>query len=192
MKKIFFLFFIECVIIHVNAQIIVKPYKFTPSKQVSVEDTLTNVDSIAYYSLLHSKFSDQFDGTQSFNTPYFLKDNYTTYNYTIGLLKCIINGKSFYTLRLTIIGQTCVLYKKGTFVLFSDGTKFTNFTEEIDNEVDDAGYRYTVSIPLTINNIDLFSTKLITGFKLYIFPAFISNEISEKMKSYFKVIKIVK
>lgn len=96
----------------------------------------------------------------------------------ISMIK-VIKGKSVvYYLSLKSYGKTKVVDKKGAIVLFSDGTKFSKQTAEVDYEQGTGGerYIYTAFIELSSSEVAKFAEKHVTDIRLYIFD----NEIGER------------
>ena len=90
------------------------------------------------------------------------------------------NGISIYSLTLSTYGYTLTIGKRGVIVLFEDGTKWSR-NETIDVDVDENGWEYSAYIPLTKKDLELFSTKKIKKFRLYIYD----HEMEEYNSKYF-------
>jgi hypothetical protein len=78
--------------------------------------------------------------------------------------------KPIYYLNLETRGSTLNYNKKGVIVLFKDGTKWAKPEEEIDVKVVNGdGWGYRAFITLTEQDLQMFSTKEVDKFRLYIY-----------------------
>jgi len=113
---------------------------------------------------------------------------YTTFEKVIHKTSSTID--TAYYLTLCTFGRTCVVGKKGVIVIFTDGTKWEKQEQEIDEAVhstlqgDWRDFRYTAFIRLEKNDLNLFSTKIISKFRLYIFDSEQSNFIMNVEDTY--------
>jgi hypothetical protein len=69
---------------------------------------------------------------------------------------------------LEVIGSTLNVGEKGVIILLNDG-KINKPLEKIDVDYKDEGYRYSVLIPLTKQDIEKLKKSRITDFQLYIY-----------------------
>lgn len=107
----------------------------------------------------------------------------------MNLHKYIKNGKSTYFLDLSTEGST---YAKGqsVTVLFTDGTKWSR-TTDITARLSD-NWVYSTFIPLTSADIQLFKTKSIKKYRLYIFDEDPHPYDSEEFRNYVDLISVSK
>jgi hypothetical protein len=104
------------------------------------------------------------------------------------LIEKIIRKDTVYYLRLVTTGSTCVVDGKGLIVLFTDGTKWEKSDSEIDCEVGNGGdFDYSAFIQLSSKDLNLFSTKIVSKFKLYIFEASNFIMFDEKYNIIYKI-----
>jgi hypothetical protein len=97
-----------------------------------------------------------------------------------------------YYLRLETTGLTCVVDGDEAIVLFTDGTKW-NKSEKIECEVGDGDYyNYSAFIRLSPDDLNLFTTKTISKFKLYIFESKEISPLPEEFITYVNKIKRMK
>ena len=92
-----------------------------------------------------------------------------------------------YYLRVEQGGSTLNVDGTGLFLLFSDGTKWTKPNEKIDVGVGDNGnYIYSAFVSLTLEDLKIFSSKIITDNRLYIYDGTISTEAAKEFQEYVK------
>lgn len=106
----------------------------------------------------------------------------------VTIIKTINKGVAVYYLSLTTYGLTATVDGTGVIILFTDGTKWNNPTE-IDVDATTDGFRYSAFIPLTATDLDLFSSKIISKFRLYIYDKEIKSIEAEKFTLYTKCIQ---
>lgn len=90
----------------------------------------------------------------------------------ISITKSIEKGSSkpTYYLSLRTRGSTLNYGGKGVIILFKDGTKWIKSEQKIDVDiVSGSGWGYSAFITLNEQDLNLFSTKEISKFKLYIY-----------------------
>ncbi len=95
----------------------------------------------------------------------------TTLNEDARLIK-VINGERVTTyLSMKASGSIVTLYKRGVWVIFDDGTKWSNLGAEVDCDVNRKGngYDYSIFVSLSEEDIKIFNSKRINKTKLYIF-----------------------
>lgn len=126
---------------------------------------------------------DKFNGSERINTP-------DKYEYSI--LKVIINDTIINTyLKLCAYGSNLVANGKGLEVLFTDSTTYKNPDIKITfkNEPDLKGWTYQCFFTLSISEIELFSTKTISDYRLYVFERHLSSSDAYELKEYLKCLK---
>ncbi|MGQ2985028.1 hypothetical protein [Flavobacterium sp.] len=111
---------------------------------------------------------------------------YTPTEEGISFMKVKKGGKSSTYLSVSVPGSTLNVNKKGLYILFSDGTKFSKPEAKIDVDANSSGYRYSAFIWLTQAEILMFTKKTITDIKLYIYTDPIETESSKMVKEYLK------
>lgn len=96
---------------------------------------------------------------------------YTYYKNSVGLYKIVENDKVTNYLTLKCIGYSCVVDGTGAYVIFEDGTKWQNISVDIDCDasIEGSGYGYSALCRLSEKDLQLFATKKVKKFKLYIF-----------------------
>jgi len=113
----------------------------------------------------------------------------TPYSVPVGLHKYIKNGKNTYYLDLSTEGST-LTRGSGVTVLFNDGTKWTK-PQKIDVDYS-SGWKYSSWITLTPADLQLFKTKSIKKFRLYIYDEEIDQYDAEEFKKYVSIITTMK
>jgi hypothetical protein len=99
--------------------------------------------------------------------------------------------KTYYYLSLRTYGNTLNVNEKVISVIFEDGTKWSK-QSKIDADYDDGSYIYSAFIGLSQNDLEIFSTKKIKKFRLYIYDKEININDAEKFCEYVKLIKSAK
>jgi len=136
-----------------------------------------------YVSQFIKKETDDFTGEVTITSP-ILND--------VSLLKVIKKGSStpIYYLDLETGGSTLNYNVKGVIVLFKDGSKWSKPEQKIDVRVSD-GWRYSAFITLTQQDLQLFSSKEIDKFRLYIYDNHAPDE-TDKFVYYVQAITKMK
>ncbi len=96
------------------------------------------------------------------------KNIYSSIDDKVILHKNISQKGAFYYLALETYGYTVSVSGKGATILFSDGTKWTKDVK-IDADAGSDNFRYSAFIPVTSTDISLFSKKIISKFRLYVY-----------------------
>lgn len=109
---------------------------------------------------------------------------YTPITDPIVINKIIMKDVVYYYLSIEVAGSTVTVGRKGVYILFEDGTKFSKPGEEIDTKVNQSGsgYLYTCFVELKKSEVEIFTKKKITDVKLYIYDREIDNSIASKFK----------
>lgn len=124
-----------------------------------------------------SPMKDKFSSKVTTDTP-------TNFEYSI--TKIEENGSDRIYLRLQSYGTTLNVGKTGLKVLFSDGTVIEKPDAKINSKVDTAGYIYSCFINLNKEDIEIFSSKIITDYSLYIYERKIKDNNAYELKEYLK------
>ena len=114
---------------------------------------------------------DKFEGTTTWDSPIFGTGIAATLQKSVRFIKTKSKDGLVRTyLSVSTNGLTLNTNEKGFILLFEDGTRFEKPGAEVDVDVADGGaWRYSVFIPITDEELDLFATKKIEGYKLYIY-----------------------
>ena len=107
------------------------------------------------------------------------------------IYKNISKTETKYYLGLRTTGSTVVVDGKNVIVLFTDGTKWAN-PEKINVKAGKNGFDYSAFIPLTKDDLLVFSEKTIKKFRLYIFDKEVNLGDAEKFLAYVNCIKDAK
>jgi len=149
-------------------------------------DSLTN-DKKFYDEMMSRKEKDDFTDEIKIDCP--VLGNPMA---TIHIVKIFRNGKVYYFMDLMTLGSTCVVDGKGVIILFTDGTKLTKSEIEIDVDVSNNDFRYTAFFPLTLNDLNSLSSKIIDKFRLYIFDGKVKSQDADDFKIYTKNLMLTK
>jgi len=106
----------------------------------------------------------------------------------VSIIKVIDKGVATYYLSLLTYGQTVTVDGTGVIILFSDGTKW-NKESKIDVDATENGFRYNAFIPLTTSDLELFTSKTINKFRLYIYDEEIEPIDAKKFTIFLKCIQ---
>ena len=89
----------------------------------------------------------------------------------MSITKIIRNGSiiPIYYLNLETFGSTLNVNVNGVILLFKDGTKWIRANEKIDVRVNGSKWVYSAFITLNKEDLQLFSTKEVNKFRLYIY-----------------------
>lgn len=125
---------------------------------------------------------DKFTGEKTITTPLMN---------TLGMIK-IVKDSAKYFLALTSRGETLNYSTKGAYVLFDDSSKFIKEDAVLKVRANPygSGYLYDAFIPITKTEVDLFSTKIITDIKLYIYDHSYKKSVADEFKC--NVIALIK
>ena len=86
------------------------------------------------------------------------------------------NNEYILYLNLTAYGSTLNVGETGAILLFTDGTKWERPNAKIDADVTDYGsWKYSIFETISEDELKLFQTKDVEGFKLYIYNKEITN-----------------
>lgn len=120
----------------------------------------------------HYRTEDKFNGEISI---------YSGREANISFVKVINNKKITYYLSIEYIYSDVNVGKTGAFILFDDGTKFSRPNEKIDCDVDKSGtgFKYSAFILINPKEMQVFASKKMTDFKLWIYTDSIKEEKQE-------------
>lgn len=124
---------------------------------------------------------DKFTGEKTFSTA--VSDQAVMY-------KIVEKGLAKYYLSLTSYGNTAIGKRKGVYILFSDKTILNKTNVDVDCAVNSgsSSYTYTAFVPLSIQEVSLFSKKTITDFKLYIFEDSVGERNARELRCGTKIL----
>ena len=138
----------------------------------------------AIYSAEISSRKDRLEDKITYSTPY---------GEFVSFTKVVRGTDTVVYLTLSTYGSTLNVLEKGATILFTDGTqlKFPNI--DIKTKAHTAsslsGYDYSIFKSLTAEEIEMFSTKTIEYFKLYIYDREINEKDSKKYNAYMNLLK---
>ena len=135
---------------------------------------------------------DEFTGEVTIRTPYEknfgfeLPTNMTMYKFS---------GEDFdeatsYILRLTSVGSTLNYSTKGVIVLFTDGTKWEKPNEKVDVNYNSGGWTYSTWIELNEDDLEIFKTKIVSKWKLYIYQGAPKKQLARDFSDLVKCLTI--
>ncbi len=117
-----------------------------------------------------SKRIDKYNNTITWSSPSFGKGFAALVLEPVKFIKAEDNGNTFYYLNLTTYGSTLNVGETGAILLFTDGTKWERPNAKIDADVTDyASWKYSIFETISEDELKLFQTKDVEGFKLYIY-----------------------
>lgn len=102
------------------------------------------------------------------------------------------NGDKVTTyMRISTVGITSNVGKKGVIILLNDKSKIKKPEADIDIRVNQngSGYIYSAFFSLTKEEIEQLTQKEITAFRLYIYDKFLTESDAFKYKEYLKCIR---
>lgn len=101
----------------------------------------------------------------------------------------VINGNSSqYYLSLSADGSTLNVGESGLIILFEDGTKLERPNQKIDVEAGDSDFKYKAFISLTETDLEKFTSKKISKYRLYIYDKTINQGEGEKFTHFVKCV----
>lgn len=107
------------------------------------------------------------------------------------IYKYINKGKTLYYLSLRAYGSTVNVNETGVTILFADGTKWMR-QSKIDVDAESSGFEYSAFINLTSADLNIFTSKKIKKFRLYIYDEEVNSSDADKFKLYVKCVKETK
>ena len=116
--------------------------------------------------------SDKFEGSVKWNSPYFGTGIAATTEKRVAFVKVKSkNGDITNYLSLTTYGSTLNVAEKGLILLFQDGSRIEKPDAEIDTKNDTGSpyWKYTAFVRITDEELEMFATKKVDAFKLYIY-----------------------
>lgn len=120
---------------------------------------------------------DKFTGQVTYSSPLLKSVHfYRVFEDTLDLI--------YLTLRCN--GATLNTNEKGVIVLFDDGSKWEKPEQTIKVNVADEGWEYRAFIPIQKEDLKLFSEKLITDFRLYIYDKSVFKSQAKKYMNWAK------
>lgn len=165
-----------------------KEYEEKQKEDSILKSQIINIygDSIAK----HIKCNiDDFTGKVTYYTPLCI-DHYNKC-YSAIAYKIIANTEVRYYLSFKAIGNIPIVDGSGVKVLFIDNTVWEKLVS-IDVEATEKGFKYSVYIPVTYNDIDVFASKKIKKFRLYIFDETVGEDKADDFMRYVKCLKMAK
>lgn len=164
-----------------NSEIGIIYYKYDPTSYLSFElDVLGKLDFPDDYFCSEIEIvKDKFTGEEK---------HYTPIRRGLNFVKVVKKGgATIYFLSSTTGSTSAIVGGKGFHVLFEDGSKFTKLDARIDVEVYDAErYIYDAFVELSMKDLKMFSEKLITDTRMYIFDDEIDKETALLIREYAK------
>ena len=139
---------------------------------------------------------DKFDDKTTWRSPYFGKGIAATTSKRVRFIKSKDkDGNYSIYLKLTAYGSTLNIGEKGFILLFEDGTKIERPNAEVDykNDSGTAYWEYSIFERITEEELDMFVTKKVDVFRLYIYEAKpITKKATLQVMGYAKGIKEAK
>jgi hypothetical protein len=149
----------------------------------SSELALFEVPSGLYASQI-SVDKDRLEDKITYRTPY---DEYVSF------VKVVRGEESIIYLSLSTYGSTLNVLEKGATILFTDGTKLEFPDIEIRTKAHTrtnlSGYDYSIFTRLTEEEIEMFSTKTVEYFKLYVYDREINKNEGIKYNAYMNILR---
>lgn len=170
----------------VTKQIIYFKYDAEYSRKFPFNTSKINLDGKILCGNIERKIDD-FENTIKLNSPLFINNQIAP----LIIYKDISKTNSSYFLSIRTIGSTATVDGTGVTIIFDDGTKWSK-PVKIDVKVNNSGFEYSAFIPLTTTDLNTFSQKKVTKFRLYVYDKNISSIDGEKFSSYVKCIKDLK
>lgn len=104
--------------------------------------------------------------------------------------KHISQKDTAYYLSLTAHGLTLNIGEGGTTVLFTDGSRWESKNEVTPNsDYGSAGWRYSSFMKMTEEDLQIFSNKQISGFRLYIYERHLLKSEGKKFMNEVKALR---
>lgn len=156
-------------------------YNYSPEYETSFElEVVGGMDfPEGYYCDQITLNYDKFDKVSRFYTPV---------EAGVCFVKVKKSGKITYFISVSTYSTSLTLNKKGLAILFSDGTRFSKPAAYVSAKANSSGYTYTAFEPLTAAEMIMFSKKLITDTKLYIYTDTVDTVSAKKEREYVKCI----
>ena len=123
---------------------------------------------------------DDFSGRVEFNSELF--QNAVVYKY-------IKDDTTKYYLKLKTVGYTLNVNCNGVSVIFDDGTKWEKQSEVSVDVKEGDGWYYSSFIELSDNDVNLFASKKIKKYKLYIYEDDLGESFSNIFRIYVDIIR---
>ncbi len=105
----------------------------------------------------------------------------TLYFRPAAIFKRITKNGTTYSLLLRAYSDQYEPLKTGVYIIFSDGSKFSELKTRIEVKDHKRGYEYKALIPLSQTDLQNFSTKQIQRFRLFAFEGEIDAEDSQAL-----------
>jgi len=158
-----------------------KPY--TRSKYSDSELSFYEIPN-AMYSTQISSTKDRLEDKVTYSTPY---------GESISFTKVVRGGEVVTYLKLETYGSTLNVLEKGATVLFTDGTQLKfpdiDIKTKAHTSTSLSGYDYSIFKSLTADEIEMFSTKTVEYFKLYIYDREIDEKDGKRYNAYMNLLK---
>ena len=140
--------------------------------------------------------ADKFDGTTTYRSPFFGKGIAATTAKRVRLIKTRgKDGKLTTYLKLTAYGASLNIDGKGYVLLFQDGTRLEDKAVKVDYESQSGTpyWEYSIFTRLTDEELEMFATKKVDSFKLYIYEGKpITKKSTLQVMGYAKALMTVK
>lgn len=136
---------------------------------------ITSTDETQSNCLGIYKKVDKFDGTITFYSPI---------HNQIKLIKIIKDNNVFYYMRLTCLGSTMNVMKRGVTILFENDLRIDRPEIEIDVDYVSGGYSYSAFIDLSTDEMNMIANNQMTDFKLYIYDCVVNVFKRKKYMKY--------
>jgi len=156
---------------------------YTKSKHTDSELSFYEIPNAIYSAQISSR-KDKLEDKITYSTPY---------GENVAFTKVVRGADVVIYLSLSTYGSTLNVLEKGATILFTDGTQL-NFPDiDIETKAHTAtslsGYDYSIFKSLTAEEIEMFSTKTIEYFKLYIYDRDINEKDGKKYNAYMNLLK---
>lgn len=122
---------------------------------------------------------DDFTGEINLNTPVIGNNGLSP----VIIYKTIKGSSVNYRLSLNTIGSTANVDGKGATILFDDGSKL-EFATDIDVDVNESGFKYSTYVVLNDTQLNVFKSKQVKKFRLYIYDKTVESDFAEKFLTY--------
>tara|TARA_B110000208_G_scaffold163991_1_gene201194 strand:+ start:309 stop:1130 length:822 start_codon:yes stop_codon:yes gene_type:complete len=147
------------------------------------ELALVEIPSTLYASQISSR-KDRLEDKITYSTPY---------GENVAFTKVVRGTDTVTYLSLSTYGSTLNVLEKGATILFTDGTQLKFPDIDIKTKAHTAtslrGYDYSIFKSLTTEEIEIFSTKTIEYFKLYVYDREIKEKDGKKYNAYMNLLK---
>jgi len=156
---------------------------FTRSKYSDSELSFYEIPNAIYGTQISSR-KDRLEDKVTYSTPHGENVSFTK----------VVRGDEVTTyLSLNTYGSTLNVLEKGATILFTDGTQLKFPDIDIETKAHTAtslsGYDYSIFKSLTEEEIEMFSTKTVEYFKLYVYDREIDERDAKRYNAYMNLLK---